>query len=132
MSGFALDSYAVIAYLEGERGADTVREVLESCAAHDRPAVMCIVNWGEVYYQFLREAGEQVAALVLSTMQTLPIELVDVDRELTLRAARYKAFHKLSYADAFAAALAHQRKAELVTGDKEFRALADEVKIRWL
>ena len=35
-------------------------------------------------------------------------------------------------ADAFAAALAKEKKAELVTGDPEFKALAKEIKINWL
>ena len=34
--------------------------------------------------------------------------------------------------DAFAAALAREKKAELVTGDPEFKALAKEINIRWL
>ena len=34
--------------------------------------------------------------------------------------------------DAFAAALAKEKKAELVTGDPEFKALAKEIKIHWL
>jgi predicted nucleic acid-binding protein len=38
----------------------------------------------------------------------------------------------MSYADAFAAALAHTRGVELVTGDPEFLAVEGEIKIRWL
>jgi len=35
-------------------------------------------------------------------------------------------------ADAFAAALAKERKAEPVTGDPEFKPLEKEIKINWL
>jgi predicted nucleic acid-binding protein len=38
----------------------------------------------------------------------------------------------MSYADAFAAALAKIKNAELVTGDPEFKALEKEIKINWL
>jgi predicted nucleic acid-binding protein len=38
----------------------------------------------------------------------------------------------MSYADCFAAALAKLKKAELVTGDKEFRQVEGELKILWL
>jgi predicted nucleic acid-binding protein len=48
------------------------------------------------------------------------------------QAAIYKATRRLSYADAFAAALAKIRNAELVTGDHEFKVLEDEIKIDWL
>ena len=43
-----------------------------------------------------------------------------------------KATYRISLADAFAAALARRRKAELVTGDPEFKPLEREIKIRWL
>jgi len=38
----------------------------------------------------------------------------------------------MSLADAFAAALAKEKKAELVTGDHEFKELGKEIKIHWL
>jgi predicted nucleic acid-binding protein len=51
---------------------------------------------------------------------------------MVLLAADFKSRHKISYADAFAAALAKQRQAELVTGDPEFRTLDSEIRIHWL
>jgi predicted nucleic acid-binding protein len=38
----------------------------------------------------------------------------------------------MSYGDCFAAALAKLRKAELVTGDEEFRQIEKEIKILWI
>jgi hypothetical protein len=35
-------------------------------------------------------------------------------------------------ADAFAAALAKERRADLVTGDLEFKPLEKEIKVQWL
>ncbi|MEW5989188.1 MAG: PIN domain-containing protein [Chloroflexota bacterium] len=43
-----------------------------------------------------------------------------------------KAAYPLSYADAFAAALAQELKATLVTGDPEFRPLIALIAIEWL
>jgi predicted nucleic acid-binding protein len=43
-----------------------------------------------------------------------------------------KTAHDLGLADACAAALAKSKKAELVTGDMEFKALEKELKIDWL
>ena len=39
---------------------------------------------------------------------------------------------KISCADVFAAALAKLRKAELVTGDLEFKQMENEIRIGWL
>jgi ribonuclease VapC len=62
----------------------------------------------------------------------MPIEVVAVDLALAETAAELKAAHKISLADAFAAALAMQRRAELVTGDPEFKPLEGKIKLRWL
>ena len=65
-------------------------------------------------------------------LPTLPIEFHPVDRELADLAAGLKARFSLSLAAAFAAALAKKLKAELVTGDAEFKALEKEIRILWL
>jgi predicted nucleic acid-binding protein len=52
--------------------------------------------------------------------------------ELAKQAAIFKSSKKMSYADCFAAALAKQRRVELVTGDKEFRQVEGEVTILWI
>jgi ribonuclease VapC len=39
---------------------------------------------------------------------------------------------RIAYADCFAAALAKSRKAELITGDKEFKLLEGEIKVEWI
>ena len=57
---------------------------------------------------------------------------MDADLQLARQAAIYKASYAISYADAFAGALAKIRKAELVTGDSEFKVLEKEIKIAWV
>lgn len=93
---------------------------------------LSVVNWGEVFYITLREAGRQRADQVAHLISTLPIEIVPADLEMTQQAAEFKAARKMPYADCFAAALAKLRNAELVTGDREFRQVEEEVKIHWL
>jgi len=65
-------------------------------------------------------------------LQGLPIDFHSTTRALADTAADFKARFKLSLADAFAAALAKERKTELVTGDPGFRALEKEIKVQWL
>lgn len=62
----------------------------------------------------------------------MAVEIVGVDRALTREAARLKARRGVSFADCFAAASARTRKAELITGDREFRRLEAGVKLAWL
>jgi predicted nucleic acid-binding protein len=132
MKSIVLDSYALISYLNKEEGYNKVSEIFEKCIDADEYALMSVVNFGEVYYHALRVGGERKARLVLEIIKALPIDIIEADMSITLQAAVFKAFNKMSYADAFAAALTKLEKAQLVTGDKEFKALENEIKINWV
>lgn len=132
MKRYVLDSYSLIAYAEGERGAKEVAEIFKDSLLGKAEIFLCVINWGEMYYIALREGGKERAELYRNIFARYPISVVEANKELTLQAAQYKAFHKMSYADAFAAALAKNRKAVLVTGDKEFKSLESEIKVNWI
>jgi len=127
-----LDSYSMIAYLENEAGADRMIEVFRVARDSGKALLLSVVNWGEVYYITIREAGRERLEAVTQLISTLPIQIIPVDLELTKQAAEFKAVKKMSYGDCFAAALAKLRKAELVTGDAEFKQIEGEVKIHWI
>ena len=127
-----LDSFSLIAYLEGEEGAERMVEVFRTARDSGRDLLLSVINWGEVYYITLREAGRERAEQAAHIISTLPIQVVPVDLELTKATAEFKANKKMSYADCFAAALAKVRRAELVTGDGDFRLAEAEVKVLWI
>lgn len=132
MKRYVLDSYALIAYSREEKGAETVAEIIDD-GLHERAELyLCVINWGEIYYITLRNFDRKRAELFKDIIARYPITIVEANKDLTLQAAEIKAFYKLSYADAFAAALAKMKKAILVTGDKEFKALEKEIKINWI
>ena len=127
-----LDSYALLALLRDEPGAEIVAGLLERAGQQNRSVHMTEVNYAEVQYTIRRKDGETVWASIAGQLLAAPIEFHAADRRLADVAAGFKARFKISLADAFAAALAKEGKAELVTGDPEFRALEKEIKIRWL
>ena len=127
-----LDSFALLAFLRGEAGDDKVAALLEKAGERDLPLPMTEVNYAEVQYIILRKDGAARWADVARDLPTLPIEFHPADRELSDLAADFKSRFSLSLADAFAAALARKHKAELVTGDPEFKAVEKEIKINWL
>ena len=127
-----LDSWALLCYLEQEPGYEKIIDLFEKAVESSRPLLMCIVNWGEVYYQVVRQFGEAKAKEIEQLMQTLPITLVEANKELTREAARIKAIKRIAYADCFSLALARLNKAELYTGDPEFKVVEEEIKIVWL
>jgi ribonuclease VapC len=93
---------------------------------------MSEVNYAEVKYMLLKKAGSAAWEQAEEVLQSLPIEFHPADRALADLAAEFKARHPLSLADAFAAALAKQKKAELVTGDPDFKVAEKEIKIVWI
>ncbi len=127
-----LDSHAVFVYLEKEPGYEKVSAILARSAETGRDLLMTTVNWGEIYYITRREKGEETAEEVIKVLDSFPIEVVEVDKALAKQAGVYKAAKKMSYADCFAAALAKMKKAELITGDKEFKEVEGEIKILWI
>lgn len=132
MKRYVLDTHSIIAYLEGEEPGKGLIPILESAVEDKAELYLSVVNWGEVYYIALREGGKERAEQYRSIIAKYPIEIVEADKDLTLIAAKYKAHHKMSYADAFAAGLTEAKKASLVTGDKEFKQIEEKIKIVWL
>ena len=130
--GIVLDSFAVLAYLQAEKGAQQVKELLHQAANGQLSVQMTVINLGEVYYITSRVYGQERAEEVLAMLKHLPIKLVVADEELTLEASRIKAKHPLSYADAFAVALAQRHGVPVVTGDPEFSCVENLVSIKWL
>jgi len=130
---YVFDSYALIAFFENESAAEKVEDFLKEVLEGKAQGFMSVVNWGEVYYATSRAYGEEVAKRVIQEIENYPLEIIEADRKLTLEAARLKARYPIAYADCFALALARLKKAELITGDPEFKKAAKEkVKIRWL
>ena len=127
-----LDAHGLLVFLEKEPGFEKVESFFVNAVEKDKSLLMTSVNFGEVYYIVLRECGQEKAHEIEKIILTLPIDIIDVDIQLAREAARFKAAKKISYADCFAAALTKIHRGELVTGDKEFRVLEDEIKISWL
>jgi ribonuclease VapC len=132
MPATVLDSFALIAYFRGEPAGVPVKEILQKASKADKPLHMTEVNYAEAKYMILRKDGAEAWAEAAKVLIALPIEFHPVDRELAELAAEFKSRFSFSLADAFAAALAKKHKAELVTGDPEFKAVEKEIKIQWL
>ncbi len=129
---YVLDTWAVIAYLEDEPSGEQVEELIATAHEEQIPIYMSVVNVGEVWYTIAREVSEEEANASVKALRDLRIQFEDADWILTQEAARFKSQNKMSYADCYAAALAKSQKADLVTGDGEFKSVDGEIKISWV
>jgi uncharacterized protein len=128
-----LDSYAVLAYLNGEPAAEAVVQAMKDAGDSGSSLLMSEINIGEVYYILSRKRGPEKADYFVDTiLQGLPIQGLPVDFSLILQASRLKAKYPLSYADCFAAAQAIRSEASILTEDTEFKAVEALIAIEWL
>jgi predicted nucleic acid-binding protein len=127
-----LDSFAIMALAKREPGFEKVKASLQQARKTSQPALINEMNIGEVYYSLIRDWSLEQADRFLSSFLLLPVERVHNSYEDILEAARIKARFRLSFADAFAVATALRTKAVILTGDREFEAVAGLVRIEWL
>jgi predicted nucleic acid-binding protein len=118
---YVLDANALVGLFEDRKVvAEKVEYLVRDALLRGSPLLMSAVNWGEVFYIEWRYRGEAKAREAEDRLLEMPILVVGVDRERATRAGALKQQHGLSYADAFAAELAIEQSAWLVTADPEF------------
>ncbi|MBI3493764.1 MAG: type II toxin-antitoxin system VapC family toxin [Acidobacteria bacterium] len=127
-----LDSWALLAYLDGEPAAQDVRRVLQTARRRRVIVLLSIISYGECLYVIEREQGVQQAQRAIGIIDQLALHVMPADRPLVFEAAHVKARYPVSYADAFSVALAKRNGGRIMTGDPEFKAVESEVSVHWL
>lgn len=127
-----LDSFAVLAWVQNEPGADRIEALLTRAQRRKTPLLLNVINLGEIYYRLARQQGHSFAQEIIRQIEILPLQLYPCDQVLVLEAAKVKADYSMAYADAFAVATALRENAVVVTGDPEFRQVEHLVTIEWL
>jgi len=129
---YVLDSYALMAYLQNEAAAGQVDDLLLQATKGDVSLHMSLINLGEIAYLVERQHGAVQCERVLGKLELFPLALEEITLKRVRSAAHVKASHLISYADAFAVALAQELDAAIVTGDPEFKQVESVVRVSWL
>jgi predicted nucleic acid-binding protein len=129
---YVLDANAVLDFLEDGPGAERMEQLFRDARHRSEPALMTVVNWGEVFYHSWQLRGEESARRIVAELSRLPLELVPVDASQSLQAGEIKARHKIPYVDCLAASLAMIRQAVLVTSDRDFEKLGRRIQVLWI
>jgi predicted nucleic acid-binding protein len=129
---YVLDTFALLAYFQNEVSADQISEVLVKAGQGQATVWLSIISYGETLYIIERRRGLKGVHQIIAVIDQLPISLVEADRRHTFLAAHIKARYTLSYADAFAVALAQVENAIVLTGDIEFKEVESFISIEWL
>ena len=127
-SPYLIDTSALLAFIEDEEGADCVEQALKQKET--------IVPWPvllEMYYITLQEKGQSEADGRFALVKQLKVSIpYDMDEATVLTAARLKARHRVSLADAIIAAFAIRKDAILMHKDPEFDTLTGLLKMEAL
>ncbi len=123
-----LDTSAILTLTGNEPGADEVQTYLAEAIAGRIRLHGSFASLTEVEYITAEEEGAEAARQRLADLNAMPVQWLHSDAALCHEAARLKAAHKISVADAFVAATARRFDGTLVHKDPEFRPLAGEVK----
>jgi len=130
---FVLDAWAILAFLQGEEpAASRVRQLLQNAEERRVDLFVSAANLGEVVYRVGRAKGEQEAWALLDEIRRLPLTVLSATDERAFAAVQLKMRYTTSYVDAFAAALARELGATLVTGDPELESLRGEIPLEKL
>ena len=118
---YTFDSEAIIAFYLDEEGAELVEDLLKQVQRGVAEGYVNVINLTEIYY-ILSRVNPELAEETERKLRLLGLEIVAVeDYGLWREAAKIKAKHALSLADAFAVATAKVFKTKLVAGsDREF------------
>ncbi len=120
-SSLVLDSWPVMEWLKNRYpAADDFEDLLVSARLGRTTLLMSSINLGEIYYNCWNEWNEARADSMLERFPILPIRIVHPTQPDVMFAAWIKGRYKVSYADAFAAVLALEQQAPVLTGDSDF------------
>ena len=123
-SRYLLDTSAILTFLVDEEGAERVEMLLRN-----EEVIVPFVVLLETHYISLQEQSEDVADRRYALLKQLPVTfLLEIDEPTLLTAARFKANHHITLADAMIAAYSVRQEAILVHKDPEFEAIGDAVR----
>jgi len=123
MNNFILDSSAVLAFIQRERGGDKVKEIIKN-------SYLSTVNFSEIVSKlyFFQFSKKEVYDIIIQ----LEINLVDFDKNIAIDTGYIKYLNKklgLSLGDCACIATAIAKNLDIVTADKIWLNLDLPVKV---
>ena len=119
---FILDTSALMAYLNDEKGASAVEKCITTC----KIPFICL---SELYYLIYKRRGKAEADKIYGVVKSWDLPVLYPDEIVILNAGRIKAAYRLGIADSYVAAFALEDDSQLVTKDQDYEILKEEINI---
>ena len=120
---FLLDTSALIAFAENREGADVVEGILREASQNRVTALMSFMSFMEGYSWVLKREDEESARNFYLYLRTLPLERVDINERIIIKAGELRARFTLSVADLWIIASAIECRAVLVHCDPDYEQM---------
>jgi len=118
MKKYVLDTCAVVALFKKEDGADIVENIFVDAMQGRCSISMHRLNLLEVFYNYLRSDGIEIANKRVAAIENSCVNVVDaISKALMYKAGEIKVAHRMSLADSIGVALAISEQAAFVTSD---------------
>lgn len=116
---YLLDACAVLAFLNGEKGADIVKELFAKASHNEIILSINSANLIEVYYDRIRKVGAAEAdEIIREIYDTFPVFVIEtLNQDIVYEAAYFKTAEKMSFADSILVATAKCTNAIVITCD---------------
>jgi predicted nucleic acid-binding protein len=125
---FVLDTSAMLAFWNDERGADQVERMLKTAGPGSK-IYISFITLMEGKYQLWRRVGKDTAEEFERMIRNLPLSRVDVTESILNYAVEIKATTRLSVADSWIIATAIETGSALVHKDPEFEQVKDRLEL---
>ena len=126
------DSWPILEWMNRRQPAtNMVESVLDEAEAGIARLFMSAINVGEVYYFVRKQYSESLAESWRESSGILPMTIEVPTADEIWNAALLKGKFPISYADAFAAALALKHRCPLLTRDPDFRRVPN-LELDWI
>lgn len=122
---YVLDTSAVVAFLADEPGAQDVGK-------YRLVSGIPFIALTELYYLVSSRKGKEEADHIYGLVKSWALPILMPDEKIILAAGRLKFQYRLGIADSYIAAFAWASKKHLLSKDKDFSVLQDEIKIHWV
>ena len=126
---FVIDSFAIIAYLEGVKSAQKVSDIFKSALNNEIEIFTSIITYGEILSLIKKHGDDTKVELFKRAFEQLPIKIINITNDTVEIAATLKAESKLGFGESYSAALAYREKACLITGEKLLASLKNKIDI---
>ena len=122
---YILDSSAIVTYLAGEKGADKVGDLLTSSA-------LPFLVFSELFYVVWKKKGKAKADEVFALVKSWGLPVLWPNERIVLSAGRLKAVYNLGLADSYIAAFAIDKGKPLITFDRDYQILKEEMQALYI